>query len=132
MFGLSMLANHSVAAGTWASSAMAHASPRAAMRKRQTFERKRATAIKSYAVARANGRCEFCGNPAPFVTGDDKPYRETHHILRVADEGPDHPRKVIGVCPNCHRRAHYSKDKERIKRQMRERVTQLERQRRRS
>jgi 5-methylcytosine-specific restriction protein A len=36
---------------------------------------------------------------------------EPHHIRRVADGGPDHPEWVIGVCPNCHRRAHYAEDK---------------------
>jgi 5-methylcytosine-specific restriction protein A len=28
----------------------------------------------------------------------------------LTDGGPDDPRWVVGVCPNCHRRAHYSRD----------------------
>lgn len=109
--------------------ALAKASPRATAHRRQVTTRTRASAIKFYAVARANGRCEFCGHAAPFLKEDGKPYLESHHILRVADEGPDHPQNVIGVCPNCHRRAHHAKDKERIKTQMRKRVVRLERQR---
>lgn len=109
--------------------ALAKASPRATAHERRVVTRTRAVAIKSYAVARANGQCEFCGDPAPFLKEDGKPYLESHHILRVADEGPDHPENVIGVCPNCHRRAHHAKDKEKIKTQMRNRVSRLERQR---
>jgi len=37
---------------------------------------------------------------------------EPHHIRRLTDGGPDHPRWIAGVCPNCHRRAHYSSDAE--------------------
>jgi 5-methylcytosine-specific restriction protein A len=91
----------------------------------------RAAAIKAYALARAAGYCEFCGNAAPFRMEDGEPYLESHHILRLADEGPDHPRNVIGVCPNCHRRAHHAADRIKIKNRMRRRVAVLEARRRR-
>ena len=42
---------------------------------------------------------------------DGSPYLEPHHITRLADNGPDHPAKVIALCPNCHRKAHSSQDK---------------------
>jgi len=45
---------------------------------------------------RAKGRCEGCGAPAPFRGVDGQPFLETHHTTRLADDGPDHPRKVIG------------------------------------
>jgi hypothetical protein len=67
-------------------------------------------AIRRYVLGRANGRCEGCGAPAPFRRVDGQPFLETHHTTRLADDGPDHPRKVIGVCPNCHRRAHLAED----------------------
>lgn len=47
---------------------------------------------------------------APFRGADGRPFLETHHTRRVADGGPDHPAKVIGLCPNCHRRAHFAGD----------------------
>jgi HNH endonuclease len=101
--------------------------PRAGAQQRLVTVRKREVAIKAYALKRAAGRCEFCGEDAPFLSDDGKPYLESHHILRVSDEGPDHPRNVIGVCPNCHRRAHYAHDRVRIKRQMMRKVAVLDR-----
>jgi len=70
----------------------------------------RSRAIKRYVETRANGQCEGCGASAPFNTKAGRPYIETHHIWRLSDGGPDHPLWVAGVCPNCHRRAHYSSD----------------------
>jgi len=69
----------------------------------------RSKAIKDYALARAAGTCEGCANPAPFMARSG-PFLEVHHIERLGDGGPDHPENVIAVCPNCHRRAHYSVD----------------------
>lgn len=71
--------------------------------------RNRAQAIKAYALARAQGHCEACQQPAPFETRKG-PFLEVHHVFRLADGGPDHPDKVVALCPNCHRRAHYAKD----------------------
>jgi len=39
-----------------------------------------------------------------------RPYLEVYHIRRLSDDGPDDPRWVAGLCPNCHRRAHYGAD----------------------
>jgi 5-methylcytosine-specific restriction enzyme A len=71
---------------------------------------KRSEAVKIYVLRRANGICEGCQTIAPFFRPDGRPYLEPHHTRRLTDGGPDDPRWVIGLCPNCHRRAHYSKD----------------------
>ena len=71
--------------------------------------RNRSTAIRMYALKRSQGRCEGCGRDAPFYTREG-PYLEVHHLLRLSDGGPDHPSNVIALCPNCHRRVHYSID----------------------
>ncbi|WP_305829358.1 HNH endonuclease signature motif containing protein [Photobacterium leiognathi] len=34
-----------------------------------------------------------------------------HHLTRLADGGADTPENVIALCPTCHRRVHYSTDK---------------------
>lgn len=60
-------------------------------------------------LERANGICEKCKNPAPFIRKKDKtPYLEVHHIIRLADSGDDTIENAIAVCPNCHRELHYA------------------------
>jgi 5-methylcytosine-specific restriction protein A len=72
--------------------------------------RERSLAVRKYALARARGSCEWCKNKAPFVDRNGNPFLEVHHILRLADDGPDLPANVVAVCPNCHRAAHFSED----------------------
>mgnify|MGYP003634717615 CR=1 FL=1 len=66
----------------------------------------RSEAVKDYVLARAKGVCEACFNPAPFTRKNGTPYLEPHHTKRIADSGPDHPRWVGAICPNCHREIH--------------------------
>ena len=76
----------------------------------RTIQRARAHAIRRYVLERADGRCEGCGADAPFVTSTGAAYLEPHHTRRLADEGPDDPRHVVALCPNCHRRVHHGRD----------------------
>lgn len=69
----------------------------------------RSQALKLYVIARSKEICEGCGESAPFQTKSG-PYLECHHVHRLADGGPDHPKNVVALCPNCHRRAHFSSD----------------------
>lgn len=75
---------------------------------RTIYERSRD--VRDYVLARANGACEGCAEPAPFVRPNGTPYLEPHHIRRVSDGGPDDPRFVTALCPNCHRRVHAGAD----------------------
>ena len=70
----------------------------------------RSLAVRRYVLKRANGTCEGCGKPAPFVNKKDDPYLEPHHLHRISDGGPDHPDHVVALCPTCHRRVHYGND----------------------
>ncbi|MFC2047927.1 HNH endonuclease [Chloroflexota bacterium] len=79
---------------------------------RKQLFRYRSAAIRTYVLKRSEGVCESCVNPAPFTNEAGRPYLEPHHIRRLSDGGPDHPVWVAALCPNCHRRGHYSKDKE--------------------
>lgn len=57
---------------------------------------------------RANGICEKCGQPAPFISAaTNLPYLEIHHIERLADGGEDTMENTLALCPNCHREAHF-------------------------
>ncbi len=80
----------------------------------------RSAAVRTYVLARAEGICEACGVPAPFTRTDGKPYLETHHIEMLADGGPDHPRVVAAVCPNCHREIHHGANREKVNARARE------------
>lgn len=85
----------------------------------------RSQAIKLYVIARSKGICEACKIKAPFETKNG-PYLECHHLYRLADGGPDDPRNVIAVCPNCHRRAHFAKDSVSFNNKLKKYVEEIE------
>ena len=86
----------------------------------------RSQAVRAYVLRRAAGFCEGCGSEAPFLTPSGSPYLEPHHIRRRADGGPDHPRWVVALCPNCHRRVHFSGSGANYNQQLAEKVVVLE------
>jgi len=71
---------------------------------RKIYQRSRQVA--HYVLMRAEGACESCERPAPFMKKDGTPYLEPHHVNRLSDGGLDHPRYVAAVCPSCHREIH--------------------------
>ena len=62
--------------------------------------------VSEYAKQRANGICQLCNFPAPFIDRDGKPYLESHHIIWLADGGEDSISNTVALCPNCHRKMH--------------------------
>lgn len=69
---------------------------------------KRSSAVVAEVLLRANGKCETCRQPAPFVRATDgRPYLEVHHVVKLADDGEDTVANAIAVCPNCHRYHHF-------------------------
>jgi len=59
-------------------------------------------------LVRANGSCELCKRPAPFLRKmDGTPYLEVHHKDQLAHGGKDTVENAIAACPNCHRQQHY-------------------------
>ncbi len=62
--------------------------------------------ITEYTKIRANGICELCKSPAPFKDKDGVPYLESHHLITLADKGPDSICNTVALCPNCHRKMH--------------------------
>lgn len=64
---------------------------------------------------RANGICEECKSPAPFIRASNgTPYLEVHHIRTLANGGEDTVENAIAVCPNCHRKLHFGMDESEI------------------
>ena len=83
----------------------------AATREATVTLRERSPAVREQVLRRAAGHCEWCGR-AGFVTASGAVYLETHHILPLAKDGPDHISNVIALCPEDHRRAHHAHDRE--------------------
>lgn len=71
----------------------------------------RSPAVKAYVLRRANGRCEVCSLPAPFIDADGFPFLEVHHVKPLSEGGSDLVENTIAACPNCHRRAHLARDR---------------------
>ena len=66
--------------------------------------------IVALRLIEANGKCEDCGDPAPFLrASNDTPYLEVHHVTSLAGGGDDSFINTKALCPNCHRKAHYGK-----------------------
>lgn len=74
--------------------------------------------VAEYTKRRANGRCELCGQPAPFTGKDGKPYLESHHIVWLSKGGADSIENTVALCPNCHRKMHVVGDQSDIKKLM--------------
>jgi 5-methylcytosine-specific restriction protein A len=63
--------------------------------------------VVEYALRRANGICQLCLQPAPFIKLDGEPFLEVHHIQFLASEGTDTVDNAVALCPNCHRKMHH-------------------------
>lgn len=66
--------------------------------------------VKELVKQIAKGKCQMCGEEAPFYDKDKKPYLEEHHVKRLADSGSDTMNNVVALCPNCHRKVHVLND----------------------
>jgi 5-methylcytosine-specific restriction protein A len=74
----------------------------------RSFRFQRNPDVIAEVLLRAVGKCEGCGNLAPFKKRSDKsPYLEVHHVEQLAEGGEDTPDNARALCPNCHRREHF-------------------------
>ncbi|MBS0363725.1 MAG: HNH endonuclease [Proteobacteria bacterium] len=81
--------------------------------------------VIAWVLHTAGGRCEVCGDAAPFLKNDGEPYLEVHHVRHLADGGPDQTDNAVAACPNCHRRLHFSADREVLRSALLVRVPRL-------
>ena len=63
----------------------------------------------------ANFKCEVDENHNLFLTDEDTPYLECHHLIPLMyhdlfDSSLDVESNLICLCPNCHKKLHYGKD----------------------
>jgi 5-methylcytosine-specific restriction protein A len=80
-----------------------------AVKTRQVAYHVRSPYVVAERLEIANGRCEKCGNPAPFLRdkGRGTPYLEVHHKIQLSKGGWDELENTEALCPNCHREKHY-------------------------
>jgi len=98
--------------------------PNASEARRRTYVR--SEDLRIYVRRRADGQCEGCGQPAPFLTARGHAYLEPHHTRRLSDGGPDDYHHVIALCPTCHRRVHHAVDGETYNDELRIRLEAIE------
>ncbi|MEL7736857.1 HNH endonuclease signature motif containing protein [Citromicrobium bathyomarinum] len=80
---------------------------------RTTFSR--SVYVSTLVKRLAKGRCDLCTEAAPFrVKG--APFFECHHIIHLADQGPDTIANCVALCPNCHRKMHLAPRKSDVER----------------
>jgi len=82
-------------------------------------------AVKAWVLQAANGHCEGCAAPAPFKGTDGLPFLEVHHVMPLSSHGSDTTANAVALCPNCHRRCHYSADRDEFKLMLYERIPRL-------
>jgi len=63
--------------------------------------------VSNHAKRRAQGKCDLCGQNAPFLDKKNVPFLETHHIQWMSKGGLDTIDNTAALCPNCHRRMHH-------------------------
>ena len=67
--------------------------------------------VKAWVLLNARGTCEGCGCRAPFTTPSGEDFLEVHHVRLLSEHGTDTTTNAVALCPNCHRRSHYSWDR---------------------
>jgi len=82
--------------------------------------------VRAWVLEASDGRCESCAAPAPFTDGEGKPYLEVHHVVTLANGGPDTVENAVAVCPNCHRRLHLGQDRDVVRGVLYSTVARLE------
>ncbi len=77
---------------------------------------KRNPDVVAAVLKRANGICELCSQPAPFLKASDKSaYLEVHHWKPLSEGGEDTVLNSAALCPNCHKEAHFGVNKKTIR-----------------
>ena len=84
----------------------------------------RSPSVVAWVRQAASGNCEACGCEAPFQSGGE-PFLEVHHVVPLGEGGWDHIDNAVAICPNCHRRCHYSDDRESLRESLYSKINRL-------
>jgi hypothetical protein len=82
----------------------------------------RSALVIAIARKRAESRCEVSGCTSPtFLTDEDAPFVEIHHLLPLANGGDDTIANAACLCPIHHREIHYGVRRQELTDQLRAR-----------
>jgi predicted HNH restriction endonuclease len=77
----------------------------------------RSQGYKRIAIKNANFRCEICNTSETFIDKYEEMYFEGHHIIPYNLNSQsrfkyllDNPINIACLCPNCHKKIHFSSD----------------------
>jgi len=68
--------------------------------------------------AHYKGRCQICELENIIETDSGGFYTEGHHLIPLGEKGSDNPTNVVALCLLCHKKLHYSKNRENLKKQL--------------
>lgn len=68
--------------------------------------RNRNVYVAEHTKNRAKGKCDLCHEDAPFKRKNGEEYLEEHHVITLANDGPDTIYNTVALCPNCHKKIH--------------------------
>lgn len=97
-----------------AKAAAADPAPRRAPTSTTTFVRDSFVAARAKQLA--DGVCDLCAQPAPFMSANGRPYLESHHVDWLSKGGRDALDNVVALCPNCHRKMHVRNERADVER----------------
>ncbi|WP_340394308.1 HNH endonuclease signature motif containing protein [Paenibacillus sp. FSL E2-0177] len=102
--------------------AINHKDSRVLLKEAKYYERDET--VKLVAKILANGDCQLCELPAPFLDSQGNPFLESHHIIWLSKGGFDTLENSIALCPNCHSKMHIL-DKEEDVEKLKNRASKL-------
>jgi len=99
------------------------ANPRPEKSRTETSVYERDPAVRAWVTIRSDHSCEMLGcDYSGFMKADGSKYIETHHIIALGEGGGDNIANMAALCPNCHREAHYSVDREQLAEKLRQAI----------
>ena len=87
----------------------------------------RSQSARAAVVRRSGGNCESpeCAGHPKELTAAGAPILEVDHVQELAKGGPDVPRNMIALCPNCHALKTHGVNRERLRRVLRQTAEKL-------
>jgi len=87
----------------------------------------RNNALRALVKLRAGYSCEMPNcNYVGFEKEDGEKYIEVHHLTPLSEGGEDSILNTVALCPICHRKMHYSQNKEELKKILTEYIISLD------